>query len=682
MPRNSSGNYTLPAGNPVVPNTLIETTWANPTMSDLGSALTDSLDRFGRGGMLAVLKLVDGTGVQPALSFNSESTMGLYRTGAASLGVSVSGALVAAFTAAGLAVTGAISATGAITAASISAPSLAIAGNATIGGTLGVTGLTSLVNAAISGTLGVTGLLTSVTHTNTGAATVGGTFGVTGLTSLVDLTTTGNTTLGNAVGDTLNVAAGTLQVDATGRVFLGPTLGVRRFNINAVNPDMTLKSSVASGGAGSSSYYFGNSASDTVGFLNYDHSVNAMTFGVNGTEKVRLDTSGNLGIAGASGGARLQVAGGTTIATLTDWNTKANAQFNLANPGVRFGIGYTVADQVELQAYDSGNASRDIILQRLGGKLGIAGTPSGASKVQVLTSTAGNDGIAINNSGSSLTALFMVVNGATGGVASWANAGVIEAQPSAGAVGLVLSSFGSATVFQTGARAEGMRLDSSGNLGIGGAPTTGALEIIRGAAANAEIALRGNANTYALAFSVNQNTTSQAVLFNRANADMIFGTNSTTKLTLTADGRLYGSALHNNAGSLTGPTNQYIASGSDTPTLTAVTNVAGSANNANSEKYIRVGNVVHCVTNFTVTATAAAGTATVLGMSIPIASNLPTGANNGSLTGVASMIDSVTGAYVLGTVLYDGTNDRAQLTSNAATTNSYSVRAIFSYEVF
>lgn len=99
MPRNSSGTYSLPAGNPVTPNTLIETSWANPTMSDIGSAITDSLDRYGRGGMLAQLKLADGTVTAPAFAFNSESSTGLYRPLAGTLNVALLGNLLASFTA-------------------------------------------------------------------------------------------------------------------------------------------------------------------------------------------------------------------------------------------------------------------------------------------------------------------------------------------------------------------------------------------------------------------------------------------------------------------------------------------------------------------------------------------------------------------------------------------------------
>ncbi len=42
MPR-SAGVYTLPAGNPVVTGSTISSTWANTTLSDIGSELTNSI---------------------------------------------------------------------------------------------------------------------------------------------------------------------------------------------------------------------------------------------------------------------------------------------------------------------------------------------------------------------------------------------------------------------------------------------------------------------------------------------------------------------------------------------------------------------------------------------------------------------------------------------------------------
>lgn len=70
MPRNSQGVYSLPSGNPVVPGTLIESTWANPTMSDIGAELTGSLPRNGSAGMTGPLILArDGQLPKEAVTF-------------------------------------------------------------------------------------------------------------------------------------------------------------------------------------------------------------------------------------------------------------------------------------------------------------------------------------------------------------------------------------------------------------------------------------------------------------------------------------------------------------------------------------------------------------------------------------------------------------------------------------
>lgn len=97
MPRNSNGVYTLPAGNPVISGEIIKSEWANNTAGDLGNEMTDSLSRSGEGGMLAPLRLVDGAGGAPGLSWISEITMGLYRFSAGDLRIAMGGADVARF---------------------------------------------------------------------------------------------------------------------------------------------------------------------------------------------------------------------------------------------------------------------------------------------------------------------------------------------------------------------------------------------------------------------------------------------------------------------------------------------------------------------------------------------------------------------------------------------------------
>lgn len=73
--------------------------------------MTDSLDRSGKGGMLAPFKVSDGTVSAPGFAFSSEPSTGFYRAGAGQLAASVGGTQIAVLTSAGLAAT-ALSPTG------------------------------------------------------------------------------------------------------------------------------------------------------------------------------------------------------------------------------------------------------------------------------------------------------------------------------------------------------------------------------------------------------------------------------------------------------------------------------------------------------------------------------------------------------------------------------------------
>ncbi len=89
MSRNASGTYTLPGGvNPVVTGTTITINWANTTLNDLATEMTDSLDRSGKGAMLAQLKAIDGTGAAPGITFGSDLDSGLWR-GVSGVGMNV-----------------------------------------------------------------------------------------------------------------------------------------------------------------------------------------------------------------------------------------------------------------------------------------------------------------------------------------------------------------------------------------------------------------------------------------------------------------------------------------------------------------------------------------------------------------------------------------------------------------
>lgn len=116
MPRDSSGIYTLAAGNPVVTGTIIESNWANTTMDDIAVALTDSLSRTGSGGMLVPFLAADGTTGNPSYSFLNGPTSGIWWDNASDeVVISVNTNTIVRYGAGGMIITGDMAITGTIT---------------------------------------------------------------------------------------------------------------------------------------------------------------------------------------------------------------------------------------------------------------------------------------------------------------------------------------------------------------------------------------------------------------------------------------------------------------------------------------------------------------------------------------------------------------------------------------
>ena len=105
------------------------------------------------------------------------------------------------------------------------------------------------------------------------------------------------------------------------------------------------------------------------------------------SERMRIDSSGNVGIGETSPTAKLHVDGGTTIASVGDFITKSNTVFALANPATKLGIGYNASDNPILQGFNV-NGAKNIGLQVYGGSVGI-GTASPESKLHVSVADVG-----------------------------------------------------------------------------------------------------------------------------------------------------------------------------------------------------------------------------------------------------------------------------------------------------
>lgn len=311
MPRNASGVYTLPASNPVVSGTLIESTWANDTMADLADDMTDSLDRNGRGSMLAAFKSTDGTVGLPGITFSNELTTGLYREAAGQLSASILGVKRLGLTAAGMTVIG--------------NTILGIAG-----ATLNVGAGAFTVAATGAGNFTTSGLTASLTLTDTGGSGAGlqfvGSGGVTpkkfirvqsgrmefvndGYSSVItSITDDGRMAIGNTTpraGMTLDLLAGSLG-------------GVGNIGGTSDTGAYTIWAGLSSVNGAYLQLYASGHATNA----------NQLLIGTASTTRILVNASGHVNIGASSATYQAQVSGaGQVVAAMTDAGAKGASLF-------------------------------------------------------------------------------------------------------------------------------------------------------------------------------------------------------------------------------------------------------------------------------------------------------------------------------------------------------------------
>ena len=261
--------------------------------------------------------------------------------------------------------------TGAITAATartnLGVPSLS--GNNTLAGVQTLSGLTASSAVATNASKELVSVTNTGTRNNvlatsptiTGAtlttAVLNGSLGATTPSTVVattisgtDLTTTGNTILGNASTDTLNVGNGDLVKDASGNTFVGSGgTSSSKFNVIHTNnntnsstyfwansPSQTIQNlSNTANSIASLGFYLGSAgnAISAVGGIQESTTLGALGFftggsGVGGTvpERMRIDSSGNVGVGvtPAGTGGCLQLKSGITFPATQSASTDAN----------------------------------------------------------------------------------------------------------------------------------------------------------------------------------------------------------------------------------------------------------------------------------------------------------------------------------------------------------------------
>jgi len=194
---------------------------------------------------------------------------------------------------------------------------------------------------------------------------------------------------------------------------------------------------------------------------------NYIIYNESGTDALTISKSTNAATFSSSVTAnKLDIKGGSTITSLTDWNSLANTSFTLANPAVKLGIGYDAADIPLIQGFDTTNAARNISLQAYGGNVGIGTTSPGyaASNRKVVAINGGNAGgqgsiLAFMQGGVNKGYVFSIQND----MELWCESGT-----------LTLGNNAAAPVILKPNNTEAMRITSGGNVLIGATSTFGA----------------------------------------------------------------------------------------------------------------------------------------------------------------------------------------------------------------
>ena len=199
-----------------------------------------------------------------------------------------------------------------------------------------------------------------------------GTVSAPGITFIDD----NNTGIYEPAADTVAIttaATERLRVDNSGNVIVGTS--------STVNPTLRILGSSAH----NSFIQFADGDSNNVGQLQYSHSSNALITAVNGSERMRIDSSGNVGIGKVSSGNKLEIEGQGNTKVVIDGRTDA------ANGSDAI---------LELWSKNSGGTNNFGFVDFDGDnnfEIGIGG--SGAASVPLVFKTNGSERMRIDSSG-------------------------------------------------------------------------------------------------------------------------------------------------------------------------------------------------------------------------------------------------------------------------------------------
>jgi hypothetical protein len=300
------------------------------------------------------------------------------------------------------------------------------------------------------------------------AITLDGTTGITtpGLSLAIEnFSTTGNTTLGDASTDTLNVGNGDLVKDSSGRVGIGTSSPNAKLAIGvaAAEVDGTKGVRITNSGGGTVMLENGSNNDSYVGTL----SASDFCFRTNNIERARIATGGNVGIGEILPTQKIHFKGSSTTYALAETTgTGTSSGFRMkAGASADYTL-FTTQGTNQFAIYNNVTSTQPLTVDS-SGNLGVGVTSIPSYTRLAVTGTAGAQTDAkqqITVNAPTTTA------GEGGGIRINAASGAKEAVGIVGVVNNASGNLGAMTfhVYNGGATVpEYMRLDNTGNLGIG-----------------------------------------------------------------------------------------------------------------------------------------------------------------------------------------------------------------------
>jgi hypothetical protein len=126
-------------------------------------------------------------------------------------------------------------------------------------------------------------------------------------------------------------AAERLRIDSDGNVGIGESSPLR--NLHITDSSLSTYIRIETGNTNISGIEFADTDDANVGRISYDHSDNSMEFRVNDAERMRIDSSGRVGIGTSSPASRLHIEDNDPKITLRDTSGASNAYFQILAAG-------------------------------------------------------------------------------------------------------------------------------------------------------------------------------------------------------------------------------------------------------------------------------------------------------------------------------------------------------------